>query len=261
MLGSGGLPGPSEAEARGAHVLGWGGGGRGCGRPCYCWQEVAPFFPDGETEAQGGFFFCLFVCLFVFWDLAQVTHSESAFGEGIAHTPGNKVTQASVPTLGRQGRAEGPRRPGGGHSAALRGWGAGRSGEGLCLALGRAKSSAGERGGGILVRTGFSGKTGIHFKISAQKGSGAVLKPGGTPGPYRSPLGALQPPRKDAGDPGGLLGEIPFVTKQGQQGRCSCSSLNTEGCRPCSQLAEGTPSHPGQRHLGTTVRGGGGNQG
>ena len=99
-----------------------------------------------------------------------------------------------MPPLGRQDRAEGPRRPGGGHSAALRGWGAGRSGEGLCLALGRAKSSAGEQGGSILVRTRFSGKTGIHFKISAQKGSRAVLKPGGAPGLYRSPLGALQRP-------------------------------------------------------------------
>lgn len=237
----------------------WGGGEEegGVGGPATAGKRWPHFFQMGKLRHKEVFF----VCLFVFWDLAQVTHSESAFGEGIAHTPGNKVTQASVPPMGRQGRAEGPRRPGGGHSAALRGWGAGRSGEGLCLALGRAKSSAGERGGGILVRTGFSGKTGIHFKISAQKGSGAVLKPGGTPGPYRSPLGALQPPRKDAGDPGGLLGEIPFVTKQGQQGRCSCSSLNTEGCRPCSQLAEGTPSHPGQRHLGTTVRGRGGNQG
>lgn len=37
-------------------------GRKGHGRPCYCWQEVAPFFPDGETEAQGGFFF---------WELAQ----------------------------------------------------------------------------------------------------------------------------------------------------------------------------------------------
>lgn len=28
-------------------------GRKGHGQPCYCWQEVAPFFPDGETEAQG----------------------------------------------------------------------------------------------------------------------------------------------------------------------------------------------------------------
>lgn len=57
--------------------------------------------------------------------------------------------------------------------------------------------------GGILVRTGFSGKTGIHFKISAQKGSGAVLKPGEAPGPYKFSLVSPAAPRKD---PGGLLG-------------------------------------------------------
>lgn len=55
-------------------------GRKGHGRPCYCWQEVAPFFPDGETEAQGGFFF--------FGNLPKVTHSESAFqGErGSSHS-------------------------------------------------------------------------------------------------------------------------------------------------------------------------------
>lgn len=51
------------------------------------------------------------------WDLAQVTHSESAFGEGAAHTLGNKVMEALVTSsLGskdRQGGPEGPKLPGG----------------------------------------------------------------------------------------------------------------------------------------------------
>lgn len=44
-------------QAQGA-VLDRGMGREGHGRPCYCWQEVAPFFPDGETEAQGGLETC-----------------------------------------------------------------------------------------------------------------------------------------------------------------------------------------------------------
>ena len=77
-----------------------------------------------------------------------------------------------------------------------------------------------------------------------------------------SPAAPPPPPQEGPWRPWWSAGrDTTFVTKQGQQGRCSCSSLNTEGCRPCSQLAEGTPSNPGQRHLGTTVRGGGGNQG
>lgn len=35
-----------------------GAGREGHGWPCYCWQEVAPFFPDGETEARGGLGTC-----------------------------------------------------------------------------------------------------------------------------------------------------------------------------------------------------------
>lgn len=46
------------------------------------------------------------------WELAQVTHSESAFGEGAAHTLGNKVTQAAVTSpLGNENRQEGPEGP------------------------------------------------------------------------------------------------------------------------------------------------------
>lgn len=48
---------PRETEAQ-APRAGWGMGREGHGQPCYCWQEVAPFFPDGETEAQGGLGTC-----------------------------------------------------------------------------------------------------------------------------------------------------------------------------------------------------------
>lgn len=182
-----GSRGPTEAEAEAPACRGW-GGGRGCGRPCYCWQEVAPFFPDGETEAQGGFFFfCLL--FFFFWDLAQVTHSESAFGEGTAHMPGNKVTRASVPSpTGQAGQGRGPKAAWRGTLGCSEGLG-GRAHPGRASAWHWVGPSPvrESRQGGILVRTGFSGKMGIHFKISAQKGSRAVLKPGRAPGPYRSP--------------------------------------------------------------------------
>lgn len=91
---------------------------KGRGRPCYCWQEVAPFCPDGELRHKE------------VWELAQATHSESAFGEGAAHTLGNKVTQASVTSLlGSMARQERPAAPGlpGGNTGPLQavgvGWG------------------------------------------------------------------------------------------------------------------------------------------
>lgn len=58
VLGSGGLL--QTQQNRGTGAQGWDEGveRKGHGRPCYCWQEVAPFFPDGETEAQGGLGTC-----------------------------------------------------------------------------------------------------------------------------------------------------------------------------------------------------------
>lgn len=81
------------------------------------------------------------------WELAQVTHSESAFGEGAAHTLGNKVTQASVTSpLGSKNR-KGPRAQGclEGNTQPFQGGpeGIGQR-KGLCLALGKAKSSEGK---------------------------------------------------------------------------------------------------------------------
>lgn len=51
---------PQTQQNRGTGAQGWiwGMGRKGHGQPCYCWQEVAPFFPDGETEAQGGLGTC-----------------------------------------------------------------------------------------------------------------------------------------------------------------------------------------------------------
>lgn len=67
--------------------------------------EVAPFFPDGETEAQGGFF-CL---LFFFWDLAQVTHSESAFGRYSSHAREQGHTGLGPLPTGQAGQGRGPK--------------------------------------------------------------------------------------------------------------------------------------------------------
>ena len=155
------------------------------------------------------------------WDLAQVTHSESAFGEGAAHTLGNKVTQASVTSpLGRRqaGRARGPRAAWRGVLGCSEGPGEGRPGEGLCLALGRAKSSVGEQEGGHSGENSVSGKTGIHFKISAQKGQqGCSQARLGPPVPTILPTSPAAP-RKDPGAPGGLLGETPPLLR-GRGGR------------------------------------------
>lgn len=56
-------------------------GKKGDGRPCYCWQEVAPFFPDGETEAQGSLGTCPM----------SLTVSQLFWGLEAAHALGNTV--------------------------------------------------------------------------------------------------------------------------------------------------------------------------
>lgn len=188
---------------------GWGWGGRGCGRPCYCWQEVAPFFPDGETEAQGGFFF-----FFFFGTLPKSLTVSQLLGRAQLTRWGTRsYGPRSPPPLGRQGRAEGPGQPGGGYSAALRGWGrgagAGRSGEGLCLALGRAKSSAGERGGGHSGENRVFWQDGHPLQNLGSKGQRGCSQPRRGPRPLQVSLVSPAAPRKDPGDPGGLLGETP----------------------------------------------------
>lgn len=59
------------------------------GGPATAGKRWPHFFQMGKLRHKEVFFF-------FFWDLAQVTHSESAFGEGAAHTLGNKVIRASV---------------------------------------------------------------------------------------------------------------------------------------------------------------------
>lgn len=76
---------------------GWGMGRKGRGQPCYCWQEVAPFFPDGETEAQGGLGTCP----------RSLTVSQLFRGRRAAHTLGNTVTSP----LGSRARQEAPQGP------------------------------------------------------------------------------------------------------------------------------------------------------
>lgn len=167
---------------------GVGGEEGGVGGPATAGKRWPHFFQMGKLRHKEVFFF--FVCFFFFfWDLAQVTHSESAFGEGTAHTPGNKVTRASVPSpTGQAGQGRGPKAAWRGTLGCSEGLG-GRAHPGRASAWHWVGPSPvrESRQGGILVRTGFSGKMGIHFKISAQKGSRAVLKPGRAPGPYRSP--------------------------------------------------------------------------
>jgi hypothetical protein len=66
-------------------------GKKGRRQPCYCWQEVAPFFPDGETEAQGSLGTCP----------RSLTVSQLwGRGWGTANTLGNLVTFL----LGQTGR-------------------------------------------------------------------------------------------------------------------------------------------------------------
>ena len=139
-----GSHGPTEAEAEAPACRGW-GGGRGCGRPCYCWQEVAPFFPDGETEAQGGFF----VFFFFFGTLPKSLTVSQLLGRVQLTRRGTRSHgPRSPPPLGRQGRAEGPRRPGGGHSAALKGWGGRQVRGGPLLGTGQGQVQYGRAGRG-----------------------------------------------------------------------------------------------------------------
>lgn len=154
-------------------------GGRGMGGPATAGKRWPHFFQMGKLRHKE------------VWELAQVTHSESAFGEGAAHTLGNKVTQASVTSpLGSKNRQEGPEGPGlpGGEHSAFPGGPGGIGQRGLCLAPGKAKSSEGEVGGkGILVRTVFLARRASTSKSRLKKGSRAVLKPGRAP-PHRQSL-------------------------------------------------------------------------
>lgn len=120
------------------------------------------------------------------WELAQVTHSESAFGRGQLPR-GDKATQTSRFPSGSWDRQEGPRGQGclGEHLAFPRGVWGGRGG--LCLALGRAKSSEGARDGDILVRTAFLARQASTSKSRLKKGSRAVLKPERAPSSHSSP--------------------------------------------------------------------------
>lgn len=104
------------------------------------------FFQMGKLRHKEVFFF--FVCFFFFFGtLPKSLTVESAFGRvQLTLREQGHTGLWSPPPLGRQGRAEG-RRPGGGHSAALKGWGAGHIQEGLCLALGRAKVPGVRRAG------------------------------------------------------------------------------------------------------------------
>lgn len=75
-------------------MLGWGHGEEGAWAALLLLARGGPiFFQMGKLRHKE------------VWELAQVTHSESAFGEGAAHTLGNKVTQASVTSpLGSKNR-------------------------------------------------------------------------------------------------------------------------------------------------------------
>lgn len=165
------------------------------------------------------------------WELAQVTHSESAFGEGAAHTLGNKVTQASVTSpLGSKNR-KGLRAQGclEGNTQPFQG-GQGGQARGRVFARHRARPSPVRESGreGHSGENSVSGKTGIHFKISAHKGQqGCSQARQAPPVPIALPTSPTAP-RKGSGQ--GLLERPTSSMRQEQEGRCPHHSVNTEGC-------------------------------
>lgn len=232
--------GPTEAEAQGAQVLGRGVGRKGRGWPCYCWQEVAPFFPDGETEAQGGLGTCP----------KSLTVSQ-LLGRGQL-TLGNKVTQTLVTfPLGSEDRQEGlkgPGLPGGEHLAFPRGlWGAkGRSllGTGQGQVQRGSGEGRGEERGGHSGENSISGKTGIHFKISAQRGQQGCSQTRQGPGACSSSHKPCSPVK---GPGRGVPGETPHPLG-GKGGRGGAPPHPPQsgvwGVRGRARLSEASPAHP-----------------
>lgn len=186
---------------------------KGRGRPCYCWQEVAPFCPDGELRHKE------------VWELAQATHSESAFGEGAAHTLGNKVTQASVTSpLGSMARQERPAAPGlpGGNTGPLQVVGVGWGEHFAWHWAGPSPVGGGAHSG----ENSVSGKTGIHFKISAQKGQQDCSQ--ARQGP-RSPQVSPRAPQAAGRTLARVCWERRLISHEARaEGRCRHCSLNTE---------------------------------
>lgn len=127
---------------------------------------------------------------------------------------------------GRQEGPEGPGLPEGERSAALRGLG--RVGQGKVFAWHWAGPSpvweSGHSG-----ENSVSGKTGIHFKISAQKGQqGCSQARLGPPSPYDSPHEPCSP-QEGPWRPWWSAGrDTTSVTRQGRERRCPHGSLNTE---------------------------------
>lgn len=233
-------------------------GRKGCGWPCYCWQEVAPFFPDGETEAQGSLGTCP----------KSLTVSQ-LLGRGQLAL-GNKVTQTLVTfPLGSEDRQEGLKGPGlprGEHLAFLRG---SVGGQGEVFAWHWAGPSAARDGeGGGWGGEGRAFWREQHFwqdghplqKSWLKEGSRAVLRPDKAPDACSSshkPCGPAEGPGR------GVPGETPHLLG-GKGGRAVSPPLSgvgrgERGAEPaCPRPAPHTPSptparlsHPCQRDPGT----------
>lgn len=144
------------------------------------------------------------------WELAQVTHSESAFGERAAHTGKQGHTDLGHLPIGEQGqagRAQGPGLPGGDTWPFQGGWWGGR-GRSLLGTGQEAKSSEGAWDGGILVRTAFLARRASTSKSRLKRAAGLFSSQTGPPVPT---ILSKSPGRS-------LLGDTMSVTRQGQGG-------------------------------------------
>lgn len=142
------------------------------------------------------------------------------------------------------------------------------------LGAGQGQSPVRKSGrGGHSGENSISGKTGIHFKISAQKGQqGCSQARRGPPSPYDSPYETCSPHKGPWPGPAGKRHHIYNEARAG--GGDTSITLNTgwggerEGVQPrpiCSWPAQCTPPQPNHQaphsHLSTAGRGGEGNQG
>lgn len=232
--------GPTEAEAQGAQVLGRGVGRKGRGWPCYCWQEVAPFFPDGETEAQGGLGTCP----------KSLTVSQ-LLGRGQL-TLGNKVTQTLVTfPLGSEDRQEGlkgPGLPGGEHLAFPRG---SVGGQGEVFAWHWAGPSPAREWGGSGGGEGRAFWREQHFwqdghplqNLGSKRAAGLFSD---QTRPWRLQFfpQALQP--SEGPWPGCARRDTASTRGQGWEGRCPHHPPQSGvwGVRGRARLSEASPAHP-----------------
>ena len=216
-------------------MLGRGVGRKGCGWPRYCWQEVAPFFPDGETEAQGGLGTCPKSLT-----VSQLLGRGSLHWEARSHRPWSPSHWGA--RTGRKGqRAQGCLE---GNTWPFQGGMVGGGGEVFAWHW-AGPSPVREPGrGGHSGENSISGKTGIHFKISAQRGQQGCSQTRQGPWHLQFFPPALQP--SEGPWPGCARRDTASIRRRGWEGWCPHHSPQSGvwGARGRARLSRTSPAHP-----------------